>query len=294
MPTRGSPEPPADTFDTKAGLSFNRPDLGWPGMQMRWQIRDGRSVTARGAMRWAALAVAVFVVVLFIVAIAKGDAPATAVNGHRLQSIVDTLAHNSSLQQHKQLGDALGASGALAGQLNAAAESGRLTGIEISAQRPGNGFSATILDKHIVLAADFLPQLGKQRTYDVVLPDDILPDNLVFVLGAFASWLAAPPVSSDLDLQSYITASLNRNARGFIQGWNDVVDAAVKQNGKRPLSMPQAASLMMNLRYRVVFTNATASNAIKWSPTGTIDPTDQNIAAVADGLRKMKLLDFGH
>ena len=78
-------------------------------------------------------------------------------------------------------------------------------------------FSATILDKHIVLAADFLPQLGKQRTYDVVLPDDILPDNLVFVLGAFASWLAAPPVSSDLDLQSYITASLNRNARGFIQ-----------------------------------------------------------------------------
>jgi hypothetical protein len=288
-------EPPADTFDTKPGLSFNPRDLGWPGMQMRWQIRDGSG----RALRWAALAAAVFVVVLFIVAIARGDAPplvatGTTVNGHRLQSIVDALAHDSSLQQHKQFGDALGASGALAGQLNAAAEAGRLTGIEISAERPSNQFAATILDKHIVLAADFLPQLGKQRTYDVVLPDDILPDNLVFVLGAFASWLVAPPVSPDLDLQSYTTASLNRNARGFIQGWNDVVDAAVRQNGKRPLSMPQAASLMMNLRYRVVFTNPTASNAIKWSPTGTIDPTEQNIAAVADGLRKLKLLDFGH
>ena len=262
-------------------------------MQMRWQIRD-RSVTPGRAMRWAALVVAVLVVVVFIVAIARGDAPATAVNGHRLQSIVDTLAQHSSLQQHKQFGDALAASGALAGQLNAAAESGRLTGIEISPQRPSNRFSATILDKQIVLAADFLPQLGKQRYYDVAMPDDILPDNLVFVLGAFASWLVAPEVSPDQGLNGYMTASLNRNARGFIQGWNDVVDAAVRQNGKRPLSMPQLGSLMMNLRYRVVFTNATASTALKWSPTGTIDPSDQNVAAVASGLRKMKLLDFGH
>lgn len=287
-------DPGTDTFDTKAGLSFNPRVLGWPGMQMRWHIRDGRSVTARGAMRWAALAGAVFLVVLFIVAIARGDAPATAVNGHRLQSIVDVLAQHSSLQQHKQLGDALGASGALAGQLNAAAESGRLTGIEISARRPSNLFAATILDKRIVLAADFLPQLGKQRYYDVAMPDDILPDNLVFVLGAFASWLVTPPVSSDLDRHGYLTASANRNARGFIQGWNDVVDAAVRQNGKRPLSMPQLASLMMNLRYRVVFTNSVTSNAIKWSATGTIEPSAQNIAAVAGGLRNMKLLDFGH
>ena len=271
-------------------------------MQMRWQIRDGRSATAGRALRWAALTAAVFVVVVFIVAIAKGDAPppiapmianGTAVNGHRLQSIVDTLASRSSVQQHKQLGDALGASGALAGQLNAAAESGRLTGIEISARRPGNRFSATILDRRIVLAADFLPQLGKQRYYDVALPDDILPDNLVFVLGAFASWLVTPPVSMDQDPDSYLTASANKNARAFIQGWNDVVDAAVRQNGKRALSMPQLASLMMNLRYRVVFTNPTASTAINWSPAGTIDPSDHNIAAVAAGLRKLKLLDFG-
>ena len=263
-------------------------------MQMRWHIRDGRSVTARGALRWAALAAAAFVVAFFIVAIARGDAPATAVNGHRLQSIVDILAQHSSLQQHKQFGDALGASGALAGQLNAAAESGRLTGIEISAQRPSGRFAATIRDKHIVLAADFLPQLGKQRTYDVVMPDDILPDNLVFVLGAFASWLVAPPVSFDQDKNAFIAANLNRNARGFIQGWNDVVDAAVRQNGKRPLSMPQLASLMMNLRYRVVFTNPTTSHAINWSATGTIEPSAHNIAAVAGGLRNMKLLDFGH
>jgi len=263
-------------------------------MQMRWQIRDVRSATAGSAMRWAALAAAVFVVVLFIVAIARGDAPATAVNGHRLQSIVDGLVQHSSVQQYKQFGDALAASGSLAGQLNAAAESGRLTGIEISAQRPSGRFAATILERRIVLAADFLPQLGKQRYYDVVMPDDILPDNLVFVLGAFASWLVAPPVSVDLAQDSFITASMRRDARGFIQGWNDVMDAAVRQNGKRPLSMPQFGTLIMNLRYRVVFTNATAADAIKWSPAGTIDPTDQNIAAVAAGVRKMKLLDFGH
>lgn len=213
--------------------------------------------------------------------------------GQRLQAIVDAFARQSPPDQYRQLGDALAASPALTSQLNGLAAAGRLTGIDISPHLQNAMFHATIEKGHIVFAPDFLPQVATRLLYDVVHPGDLWPNNLVFVLGSLALHLATPPVSMNTDANSFVQASMRKDASAFIQGWNDVMDAARKANGNRQVTGQQFSSLVLNLRYRAVFIKGGVNERIKWSEAGTISPTEENVSVIAKGLETLGLMDFG-
>ncbi len=209
----------------------------------------------------------------------------------RLRTILDGLSRQGQ-DQSRPIDQALNASPKLMGQFNAAANSGRLTAIELSSQRPGP-FAATISRGRILLAPNFIAQQRKQRIHDVVRPDDILPDNLIFALGSLIFYADAPPIAFGPNPQAFVKAAVERDARAFINGWNAVIDAAVKENRGKALSVQQVGSLLLNLKYRSVFANQTALGSYKFSTDGTILPDQQNVEAVAAGLSKRGLLDIG-
>ena len=68
----------------------------------------------------------------------------------------------------------------------------------------------------------------------------------------------------------------------------------MRGNRDQPLSIEQSGSLLLNLRYRAVFIgNCDTFKKLDWSSGGWLEPNAGNVAAVADGLHKMTLLDFG-
>lgn len=216
----------------------------------------------------------------------------------RLQAILDGFRSQGTPDQYKQVADAITASPALARQLGDLAQAGRLTGFEIATpqRKQSSPFATTIDHGRIVFAGDFLAQVVKKRLYDVVTADQILPNNLVFVLGSFAYQLQNPGAQGQpapSDMASFVKAHLEKDTRSFIQGWDDVVDAAVKENGSKPLTVQQQGMLVLNLRYRILFLDKDSQRKIAFSPSGAIDPTGQNVAAVMAIVVRTSLLDFG-
>ena len=222
-------------------------------------------------------------------------APSRAQSG-RLAASLEEFRRQATRRQFEQVNGAIAASPALAGQLAAAADAGRLRGLWVAYPNhpPKGPFQATIVDSWIVFTADFLPPLAPQRM-EHAHPDDIAPDNLVFVLGAFAFFLMNPPGPRPATKEAFLQAAAERNACAFLSGWNDVVDWATHGNRDMPLSVEQASLLMLNLRYRQVFMDeyAIKFRKLDWSPGGRLELNVHNVAAVAEGLHKMTLLDFG-
>ncbi len=212
-----------------------------------------------------------------------------------LQAAMD--AFTGTPQQRSPVVEAINASPALTQQLAAAANAGQLAAIGVAppGRPPASPFATTIDRGKIVLASDFATQTGKKRLIDVAVPNEILPNNLVFVLGSLAYHLAHPPPTPQgyPNPAAYSQARLDQDARSFIQGWNDVVDAATRENANQPLGVQQQGALLANLRYRAVLLNTTGSNKLVFEPTGTIRPTEPNVAAVTDTVRRATLLDFG-
>lgn len=225
------------------------------------------------------------------IAVRPVAAEADTAVGARLRAILDGLSRQGQ-EQSRLIDQALNASPQLMGQFNAAANSGRLTALELSSQRPGP-FAATTFRGKLLFAPDFVAQQRKQRLHDVVRPDDILPDNLVFALGALIFYVDAPPVAFGSSPQAFVKAATERDARALINGWNAMVDAALKENRGKTLSPQQIGSLLLNLKYRQVFANQTALGKYKFSNDGKIQPDQQNVEAVATGLGKLGLLDIG-
>jgi hypothetical protein len=214
----------------------------------------------------------------------------------RLTAILDRFRWQSTTEQYKQVNEAIDASPNLSRELTAAADADRLKGIRAAGpqQSPKGPFQATVEDGWIVFAADFLAKVVPLRLQHAVRPGEIVPDNLVFVLGAFAFHLLNPPGPRPATMEGFIKGAVERDAKAFLNGWNDVVDWATRANRDRPLSVEQSSSLLLNLRYRTVFIgNEATFRKLAWSPGGRLEPTAGNIAAVAEGLPKMTLLDFG-
>jgi hypothetical protein len=219
-------------------------------------------------------------------------AGAQAAIGPRLQTLIDTLARQGRQDQGKLVVQALSASPQLMAQFNAAANSARLTALDVTNQRPGP-FAATYFRGELLFAPDFMAQQRKQRLHDVTNPTDILPDNLVFALGTLIFYADAQPVPFGPNPQAFAKAATERDASAFINGWNAVVEAALKENRGKPLSDQQVSALILNLKYRAIFANATALGKYKVQPGGAIEPTQQNVTAIAAGLLKMNIQDIG-
>lgn len=237
-------------------------------------------------MSWIRISTLLAGIVLLGVGAGRGTwAQDAVVTGPKLQAIVDAFGRQSTPDQYVQIADALVASPALMRQLASEAEAGRLTGIEVGPPHRLSGapFAAMAGRKRLVLGADFLMQVAKRRMFQMAYADDILPNNLVFVLGSLAFYLQSQSSASNLE----------RDARACIQGWNDVMEVAVRENGDKPLSPQQHAMLLLNLRYRTVFMGSAKGGKVKWSSSGTLEPTDENVAVIAETLKNAKLLDFG-
>jgi hypothetical protein len=129
-----------------------------------------------------------------------------------------------------------------------------------------------------------------------VYPGDILPNSTTFVLAHLAYHLATPlPNPKQFPImKSFVAAMLDHEARAYIQAWNDTLDAAVQQNANRPLTPGQVGNLMLNMRYRFVFTKALAqtTDKLEITPSGVIDETEANTKAVETALETSSIADI--
>ena len=222
---------------------------------------------------------------------------AAPLNG-RLQAMLESFRGHSTPDQYNELVEAVTASPMLARQLGDLAQAGRLSGFEIATpqRKQTSPFATTIDHGKIVFAGDFLAKVVRKQLFDVVYPDRILPDNLVFVLGSLAFHLqnaGAQVQATPSNMASFVKAHIEQDTRSFIQGWNDVVDAAVRENRDKPLTVQQQGMLILNFRYRAVLVDKDNQHKIAWSPSGAIEPTGQNVAALLEIVSRSRLLDFG-
>jgi hypothetical protein len=241
-----------------------------------------------------------------------------------LHSLLDELKARATSAQYAMFADAVGASPALTNQLNDLASSGLLTAFRIDDGMPppgrGRPFSARLDGSAWVFTSAFVLQQAKVRLYDVVQPDDVLADNMVFALGhlAFKASTAASVLASEQSLQAqfrasqqagrgtlssmtadtFIRASVQTHtqddAGAFIQAWDDTLDAAVRENGGRELSIRQVSSMLMNLRYRAVFMKAmrSADHKLLFAGNGYLKPDQVNRDAIAAALKTMPVYDL--
>jgi hypothetical protein len=249
-------------------------------------------------------AIACFLVVMTGLAPVQQAAAAAVAPNRELERILGKLADTADSDQYRQIEDAVKCSSHLIGQLNGLAASGNLIEIVVltsaaalNAPKPGP-FGAWTAGKSLVFTETLLSQLKKNRAYDVVSPDDILPNNTTFVLGhlAFHPQAGKVPVTSGdrAHLDDYIAATLDQEARAFIQAWNDALDTAIQQNDGKPLTHHQIAIFMLNMRYRFAFLAALRqpTEKIRIEANGVIEESDSNAKAIATALKHSSLADI--
>lgn len=231
---------------------------------------------------------------------ARAATPAEAANP-ALDAVLQKLSSSTPSNDVARIEGAIHASPELLGQLNALASSDKLKSItvksgEVAAADNGASFGAAFDAEGILLAEVFLGEQSRMA-YDVRIPNEILPNNTVFVLGHLAYHLrdakyveqAAHRAANE---DAFMTEVMRNEAAAFIQGWNDVVDAATVANGNKPLSGGQAGELMINLLYRSAFIkamNAKAGPKLDFSKGGYIEASDRNLDAMAAALRNKPL-----
>ena len=221
-----------------------------------------------------------------------------------LERILGKLTSTTSSDQYRQIDGAVKSSPHLIDQLNGLAASGKLTEVAVltsaeasNAPKPGP-FSAWTTGTSMVFTENLLSQLTKNREYDVVYPDDILPNNTTFVLGHLAFHLNAGKVivkTGDVSqLNDYIAAMLDQEAKAYIQAWNDALEAAVRQNNDKPLTPRQVANFMLNLHYRFVFLKALRqpTGTLKLQESGDIEESESNVKAIATALKSSSVADI--
>lgn len=220
-----------------------------------------------------------------------------------LDGILQKLSSSAPADDVIRVEQAIEASPALRSQLDALASAGKLKSItvepgDVAVSKNGADFGAAFDASGIVLSEVFLGQQSRMA-FDVRTPNEILPNNTVFVLGHLAYHLRdARYVEEAARLaanQDAFTAEVMRNEAGaFIQGWDDVVDAATVANGNKPLSGGQAGELLINLRYRSAFIkamNAKSGQKLVFLNDGRIDASDQNLNAMAAALTNSPMAD---
>jgi hypothetical protein len=197
-------------------------------------------------------------------------------------------------------------------QMQAASAAHQSAQIQFKSVAAGTGIR---VDGTVVYFSEsFLAEQAKNHLFDVVHDHEIYPNSLVFVLGHLAYHLAHPGPDTKSFLPSnfnggdvtqpalqFINASMADEAQCYFQGWNDMIEAAVGENGS-PLTQQQIGDLLLNFRYRGPFlmamglprttTALTTDDRLVLQPSGAIVPTDQNIKAMAAALRNVSVPDF--
>jgi hypothetical protein len=121
---------------------------------------------------------------------------------------------------------------------------------------------------------------------------DIVPDNLVFVQGAFAFHLLSPPGPRPATMEAFIQAAMKRDVRASSTTWSTGRRAAISTDRWRSGSRAHCCSTCAVARYSSATTIVPSGNSTD-PAAARLEPAAGNVAAVAAGLRKMTLLDFG-
>jgi hypothetical protein len=248
--------------------------------------------------------IACFLVVMTGLAPIQQTVAASVAPNGELERLLGKLASTAGSDQYQQIEGAVKSSSHLIDQLNGLAASGNLTEIVVltsaaalNAPKPGP-FGAWTTGNSMVFTETLLSQLRKNREYDVIYPDDILPNNTTFVLGHLAFHLQAGKVAvtpgDAAHLDDYIAAMLDQEARAYIQAWNDALDVAVQQNDDKPLTPHQIANFMLNMRYRFAFLAALKqpTEKIRIERNGVIEESESNAKAIATALKHSPLADI--
>jgi hypothetical protein len=258
---------------------------------------------------------------VFLLAISINARSASPSPNTELSAVLQRLAENASPEQFGQIAGAIAASPILTEQLNDLASSRKLSEIRVvspDAIQPirGNRFGASLSGTQLVLSVNLLAELLKNRAYDVVKANDVLPNNTTFVIGhlAFHAKTSDDMAKFDGNLKRKIEerskavgqndftdlvllaqrTGIENEASAFIQAWNYVIDAATQANGGKTLAAEQISTLLVNLRYRFAFAKALQLNdgALQFSSTGMIDTNERNVKAVATALRTSPMADI--
>ena len=209
----------------------------------------------------------------------------------------------------RQVSIALGASPALVRHLREAAAARNIDKIQIRYSHNGpilGRFGAHVDGGTIYLTDEFVEEQANNHLYDVVTPDEIYPNSLVFVLGHLAHHIAQPPPAPMVDVNppphmdytadavKFLHARMRDEAQAYIQGWNDMIEAASRENGM-PLSVRQVAQIIMNFRYRDPFVKAMRQSGdakLQMQNSGAIEMSDRNIDSIAQALNTTNVPDF--
>ncbi|GGA14698.1 hypothetical protein [Dyella caseinilytica] len=248
----------------------------------------------------------------------------TVAANNPLQGILSTLQSSVPPEQYQLFDVAIKSSPTLTAQLNELASSGQLTAFKVgerSTLPPTRGpFGGYVSGTTWAFTPTFVQQQAKTRYYDVVMPDDVLGNNMVFALGELAyrtkaapdveaaeqvlkaqfaqnvaaARQASQPINADNFMRESIALQIRNTASGFIQGWNDMLEAAVQDNGGKVLTIRQLVSLTMNFRYRAVFMRAMRlpDHKLNFANDGRIEPNDANRDAIANALKTMSVYDL--
>jgi hypothetical protein len=243
-------------------------------------------------MRSRAFAALGFVVALAVV----GPSPVRAdTESSRLARLLADFRQGATPAQFDKMRTAVLASPSLKAQLERLASAGRLKRIELVPRNDqrlaGTPFAARAVNDELIMTAAFLDAQAPARLFDVVGPEDVLPDNLVFVLGHLAQHLEHPLTlgSDHLTREAFIALKSTDEARAYIVGWNDMAEAALGSN--KP-SVPRVGSMIMNFRYRTVFLRVEKVDEAVISSSGKIEPSQHDVGVLAKALETTNLPDF--
>jgi len=211
-----------------------------------------------------------------------------------LQIILQSFAARAPSNSHDLIFKAIGTSPQLVKQLNSLAQSGTLKKMEISDTLINGLFGANFKGDTMTFVPSFIDVVAGTPPWDVRSSDSIAPNNLTFVIGHLASHAANPrPSRANTSVANFTKTMIKAEAVADLDAWNDVIDAAEKENSGKQLNNGQIVYILMSLRYRAPFrTGLKQTNKLEFMPSGKFELNSTNIDALNAALDKTSIFDF--
>lgn len=194
---------------------------------------------------------------------------------------------SSSFSNGTEFNGSVRTSATLQKNLEALSAAGKFTGIRVvdSSSTP---FSGYVSGTNIVFTKAYVETLKKNRYFDVVHANDVLPNHTVFALAHLAYHLEHPvSMAAFSNPMAYMDAMLQAEANAYIVAWNALLESAIAQNAQQALSTEQTANLLLNLRYRFAF-----ANIAQWNKDGSLSANAENIQTIKNTLQKSQMADL--
>lgn len=193
---------------------------------------------------------------------------------------------SSNLGSDAQFDAAVKTSATLQKNLNILSAAGKFTGIRV-VDTSNTPFSGYVSGTNIVFTKAYVQTLKKNRYFDVVHANDVLPNHTVFALAHLAYHLEHPVSMAGFNNpMAYMDAMLQVEANAYIAAWNALLESAKTQNAQA-LSVEQTANLLLNLRYRFAYANIT-----QWNKDGSLSANAENIQVIKNTLQKSQMADL--